>query len=87
MKADQEFKFARTARRPELRRDFFSAALRHKFRFVVCAYDKNRFLAFSVEASELHWGCAVTLASYLRETYWQAEKRKGIESGKPTLLD
>ncbi|MGH7171961.1 MAG: DUF3800 domain-containing protein [Gemmataceae bacterium] len=87
MKADQEFKFARTARRPDLRREFFQAALRHEFRFVVCAYDKKRLPAFSVEASEFHWGCAVTLASYLRETYRQAETLKGIESGKPTLLD
>jgi hypothetical protein len=87
MKADHEFKFARTARWPGLRREFFHAALRHEFRFVVCAYDKYRLPAFSVEASEFHWGCAVTLASYLRETYRQAEKLKAIESGKPALLD
>lgn len=87
MKANQEFKFARTAQRPELRREFFHAARQHAFRFVVCSYDKNRLPAFSVEASEFHWGCAVTLAAYLRETYRQAEKLKGIESSKPTLLD
>lgn len=87
MKSDQEFKFARTARRPELRHAFFQAALKHEFRFVVCAYDKIRLPAFSVEASEFHWGCAVTLASYLRETYRHAEELKEMESGKPTLLD
>jgi Protein of unknown function (DUF3800) len=87
MKAGQEFKFARTARRPELRNEFFQTALRHEFRFVACAYDKYRLPAFSVEASEFHWGCAVTLASYLRETYRRAEQLKCIEVGKPTLLD
>ncbi|MHB1426406.1 MAG: DUF3800 domain-containing protein [Gemmataceae bacterium] len=87
MKAGQKFKFGRTARRPELRREFFQAALRHEFRFVVCSYDKNRLPPFSVEASEFHWGCAVTLASYLRDTYRRSEQLKGIEAGKPALLD
>jgi hypothetical protein len=87
MKANQEFKFARTARRSELRHEFFQAALRHEFRFVVCAYDKYRLPAFSVEASEFHWGCAVTLASYLRDTYRHTEQLKSIEAGKPALLD
>lgn len=87
MKADEEFKFARTARWSERRREFFRAALRHEFRFVVCAYDKHRLPAFSVEKSEFHWGCAVTLASYLRDTYRHAEQLKGVEAGKPTLLD
>lgn len=87
MKADEEFKFARTARHPERRRAFFLAALRHEFRFVVCSYDKYRLPAFSVEKSEFHWGCAVTLASYLRDSYRRAEQLKGIEASKPTLLD
>lgn len=87
MKADEEFKFARTGRQPERRREFFQAALRHEFRFVVCAYDKPRLSAFSVEKSEFYRGCAVTLASYLRDTYRRAEQLKGVETGKPTLLD
>lgn len=87
MKTGEEFKYARTGRQPERRHDFFQAALRHGFRFVICAYNKHRLPAFSVEKSEFHWGCAVTLASYLRETYRRAEQLKGVEAGKPALLD
>jgi Protein of unknown function (DUF3800) len=87
LKKNAEFRFARTASHPERRRAFFNAALEHEFRFVVCAYDKTRLVSGSVESSEFHWGCAVTLAAYLRPTYLAAEKAKELTSGRQALLD
>ncbi len=89
LKSGYEFKFAQTLGHPERRKEFFQAALQHEFRFVVCAYDKHRIdPPGSVEAPDFHRGCAVTLASYLRDCYVAAEALKGFKrGGKPNLLD
>jgi hypothetical protein len=80
-----EFKFSRT--RPELRRAFFKAILDHEFRFAICGYDKSRIENGSLEPQGFHWGCAVALATDLKETYRQAEAERAAALKKPAALN
>jgi Protein of unknown function (DUF3800) len=87
LRKDFEFKFSLTHRHPQRRQAFFEAALQHEFRYVVCVYDKTRLQPGSVATAEFHWGCAVVLATHLRDVYLRAEQLKGTTRGKPSLLD
>ncbi len=88
IRSDFEFKFSKTHSRPQWRQGFYDAAIQYGFRFTACCYDKNRVAPpGSIEAPEFHWGCAATLAAYLRGTYLQAEAAKGLAEKKPVRLN
>jgi hypothetical protein len=80
-----EFKFARTD--AVRRRAFFKAVLEHEFRFAVSGYDKSRMESGSLDPRGFHWGCAVALATDLKETYLKAEADKAAALNKPTALN
>jgi Protein of unknown function (DUF3800) len=73
LEADQEYKFATTASRPDIREAFFHLALRHEFVFAFCSIDKTRGYWRSAPSSEQHWATATDLAVSLRNTYHTAE--------------
>jgi hypothetical protein len=73
LEAGLEYKFARTASRPDIREAFFHVALRHEFAFAFCAIDKTRGYWRSAPSREQHWATATDLAVSLRGTYHAAE--------------
>jgi len=87
LKTDFEFKFAETHDRPEWRIPFYQTAINCGFFFTTCSYDKTRIIpAGSIEKDEFFWGCATTLAAYLRQVYLRAEMEKCDKEGKPVPL-
>jgi hypothetical protein len=82
-----EFKFAKTHRHPVTRQAFFTAVLKHPFRFVVCAYAKPLPPLPALSAAEIYWGCSVVIPSYLRMRYLNEEAARTAALGQPTALD
>jgi hypothetical protein len=86
LKPDHEFKFARTHNEPDHRHAFFRAAMANGFRFAACAIDKTVGEWRSADAPCIHWACATSIASCLRDTYRAAEAAMPLRKGKPQLL-
>jgi hypothetical protein len=82
-----EFKFATTQSQRQRCETFFRAVIRHPFRFVVCAYDKQRLEPGSLQPRDFHHGTGVVLATELRACYLEAERGKTKARGKPASLD
>jgi hypothetical protein len=87
LRADFEFKFFHTYHHPDRRHAFFQTALDHDFRFVVCSIDKTAVYWRSAPGPEQHWACATTLAAYLRDTYYEAERKLGPPLREPVVVD
>jgi Protein of unknown function (DUF3800) len=82
-----EFKFAKTHRKPELRKAFFSAALSQVFRFAVSSIDKTDIYWTSAHRHEQHWACATELAAALRTVYHQAEEGRESPLKEMIIVD
>jgi Protein of unknown function (DUF3800) len=86
VKADYEFKFAKTHGKHAHRAAFFDRALQTGFRFAVCSIDKTSGDWANASSQEIHWGCATSLAVILRPTYHQAEETK-TPLREPIIVD
>jgi hypothetical protein len=73
LEAGFEFKFAKTHGHPGRREAFFALAMRHPFKFAVCAIDKTQGHWRRAPAREQHWATATDLAVSLRSAYHEAE--------------
>lgn len=73
LEAGLEYKFARTASRPDIREAFFQVSLLHEFVFAFCSIDKAKVYWQTAPSREQHWATATDLSVSLRHTYHAAE--------------
>lgn len=87
VRADYEFKYARTHHHPDRRAAFFDTALAHGLRFVVCCVDKTAGPWRSAFKADFYYATTMYLAATLRPVYRQAESADGRRLTEPVLVD
>lgn len=87
LRADYEFRFAKTSRYDDRVGRFFDAALGHDFRFVVCSLDKTSAAWRTASKEDMHYATAMYLATTLRPVYRQAEAASGRRLAEPVWVD
>jgi len=87
LRADYEFKYAKTHTRPERRKAFFNTALAQEFRFAVSSIDKTKNEWNSADRGELHWACTTELAALLRPLYHRAEQHRSAPLRERVVID
>jgi len=76
LRADYEFKFAKTWKYPERREAFFHAVMERDFRFAFTSIDKTRPEWKYAGKEEIHRSASTDLAATLRPTYLAAHRSR-----------